>query len=244
MATNLKQILRQLAYTFTAKDIMVPKADLKFGSNESEARNLLDQYPNYDIIPIDQKGLISSYVKRSSQRVRNIITRDLVSEATSILDLVDILQDRKFCFVLVANRIGGYVHFSDLNNHLVKLPYFIIFEALERHLIESIRPLVDEETLMKILDPQRFTAIKDMMRRQRQQSADLDWVSLLSFDEILRCSCDLGKIRLKPEEVKQISETRNCVCHADRIFVKSHNDIKRLAKVKTLCISLLADAGI
>ncbi len=49
--------------------------------------------------------------------------------------------------MLVRNRIAGYVHYSDLNNDAVKLPFFILFENVEHHLVERLRPLINEDNL-------------------------------------------------------------------------------------------------
>jgi hypothetical protein len=223
---------------------MVPKERLVYASSEAGARELLERNPNFDVIPIDQGGNLCAYLERSSGHIRSIGLHDIVSDATTILDLVDILKDRRYCFVLVSNRIAGYVHFSDLNNRLVKLPYFIILEAFERYLVDKIGILITEDTLEKVLDSNRIKEIKDRMRRQIKNRAELGWVSLLSFDEIVRCGCYLGKLRLNGAEVQMISQTRNCVCHADRVLVGSHEDVKRLAKAKGICISVLADSGI
>jgi len=62
---------------------------------------------------------------------------DLISDGTSLLDLVEILEDHKFSFVLRHREIAGYAHFSELNHHVVKLAFYVILEALERQALGS-----------------------------------------------------------------------------------------------------------
>lgn len=229
----------RLAQTYTVSDIMVPMEKLTYASSEAKAREKLELKPDFDVIPIERGGTLCAYLERGSDHSRHILLPDIICDTTSILDLVDILEHRKYCFIMISNRIAGYIHFSDLNNHLVKLPYFIILEAVERHLLEKIFPLITEDTLEKML-PEKFEAIKERMRHQKNEGAELDWVSLLFFDEIVRCSCYLEMVQLEQEEIDTISKARNCVYHARRVFVGSHKDIKRLAKARRICISLLA----
>jgi hypothetical protein len=64
---------------------------------------------------------------------------DLLSDGTGLLDLLDLLASRDFFFALSANRICGFIHFSDLNNVLVKLPLFVLLAAVERRLWRRVR---------------------------------------------------------------------------------------------------------
>lgn len=241
---NLEETIQRLAYTFTVRDIMKPKEELVYASSEGDARKLLDRNKDYDVIPIDQGGTLCAYLERGSNHTKRIALHDIVSDGTSILDLVDILKERRYCFVVVSNRIAGYIHFSDLNNRLVKLPFFILLEAFERYFVDKIRALINEATLEKVLAPKRAEEIKDIMRQQIKNRANLDLVSILSFREIVKCSCYLKKLTLKSAEIRDLCQTRNRVYHAGRMFVGSHRHVKRLAKVKNICISRLADSGI
>jgi hypothetical protein len=83
--------------------------------------------------------------------------------------------------LLVRNRIAGYVHYSDLNNDAVKLPFFILFENVEHHLVERLRPLINEDNLTVILDEDRFRRAKEKMSDMREHGTDLDWATVLYF---------------------------------------------------------------
>lgn len=127
---ELEDTLQRIARTFTVKDIIIPRELLVYAYDVQSARKKLKENPDYDVIPIMQLGAIFAYFERDSDDLRTIVPNDLVSDNTSVLDLVDILSKRKFCFVLAANSITGYVHFSDLNNRLVKLPISLSWRHL------------------------------------------------------------------------------------------------------------------
>jgi hypothetical protein len=193
---DLEHTLQRLAATFTVKDIMVPEERLTCGSSESSALRKLKEYAEFDVIPIRRKGNIRKYVDRDSGKLNRIELEDVISDGTSIFDLVDILKDRKFCFVITEGRIGGYVHFSDLNNGVVKIPFFVILENLERQLVDEIKPLVNADNLGLVLSGQRIAAVKSKMENMNRKRADYGWTSLLYFKEIVQFAIEFGIIKV------------------------------------------------
>ena len=142
--------LTRLAREFVVRDIMIPAKDLVCATCIPQAVELLNRYLDFDMIPLVVQDSITAYLERSGSDPRPLRISDLVSDATSILDIVDILTDRPRMFVLVHNRISGYVHFSDLNRPIVKLPFFVLLEAVERRffgmLSEKITPELNQTT--------------------------------------------------------------------------------------------------
>jgi hypothetical protein len=235
---QIESTLESLALMFTARDIMVDVDKLVSAVNESDARKLLQANKNLDMIPIKTNGLLLSYLERNSARPRRIKPPDTVAELTRILDLVDVLKARKFCFV-VNKSILGLIHFSDLNNHLVKIPFFVILQAFEEHLFREIGPLVNNNNLPMALSHERFATISRRMRELRKNRADLDWVNLLNFEDIVKCATYFKKITLSLDELRSISNVRNRVAHADRPFISKHEDVRRLSETKRICMSVL-----
>lgn len=235
---QIESTLESLALMFTARDIMVDADKLVSAADESEARKLLQANKNLDMIPIKTKGLLLSYLERNSSRPQRIKLNDTIAELTRILDLVDVLRTRKFCFV-VNQSILGLVHFSDLNNHLVKIPFFVILQAFEEHLFREIKPLVNDSNLRSALSPQRFEEIEKRMRELRKNRADLDLVHQLNFADVVRCASQFKKITLTPDEIRSVSKVRNRIAHADRPIVSKHEDVTHLAETKRICMSVL-----
>ncbi len=234
--SDLKSTLERLALTFTVRDIIVPKEELVCAGDEASAQELLEENPGFDVIPLVQNGALTAYLERGSEHSEYIRLQDIVSDAISVLDLVDVLCGRRFCFVLVGHSLTGYVHFSDLNNHVVKLPFFVVLEALERQLVVEIGSLIDETNLDKVLDQQRARNVKNKMRNMRKNRANLAWVNLMSFNELIRFALHFGKLQLSGKEIDTISKVRNLVCHASDPLVESHHDVKRLSDAKSICL--------
>ena len=86
---------------------MTPNADLVCAPDEVQAILVSDNNPDFDVIPIKQNGKLTGYFERSFRGTKKITPSDLVSDGTSLLDLVEILEDRQFFFVLSRQQIQG-----------------------------------------------------------------------------------------------------------------------------------------
>jgi hypothetical protein len=170
---TVKETLKRLSITFTARDIMIPRRELVCAGSESQAEIVSKANPDFSIIPIRRKGKVNGYFERDTRIAKEIALSDLLSDGTSLLDLVEIFEDRQFCFILSHRQIAGYIHFSDLNHHLVKLTFYVILEALERKLLSAIQRVDDKEYLSKNLDPDRFEQIVRQYKRHGDAARNL-----------------------------------------------------------------------
>jgi hypothetical protein len=236
---QLEQTLQRLGLSFAVRDIMVPKKRLVCASTEADAPKISEQNPDFNIIPIQDNGVLVAFFERDTKSRRSITVQDLVASDTSIIDLVEILSSREFCFALVGNEIGGYVHFSDLNNPLVKLTFYVIFEALERGLLATIHPVTEQE-IEQNLRLKRLNRIRNEV--QKAQSDRANW-SLENFEnflflpEILRIAV-AKRILSDEERFNSIRKFRNRVSHAGWSLVENHGDVRTLVDVKTTCIEV------
>jgi len=235
-----EQTLQRLGLSFTVRDIMISKEHLVSASAKAEAPAVSERYPQYNVIPILEGGILVEFYERDKKASRPITVQDLVGSDTSIMGLVEVLSDREFCFALVGNEIGGYAHFSDLNNPIVKLTFYVIFEAFERHLLLAINPVTEEE-IQRNLGQARLNRIRDEMRKAQADNANLS-LSLESFlflPEILRIAIAKGKLAQDKEQDKSIRAFRNRVSHAGWSLIQRHGDVKALVEVKRFCLSVL-----
>jgi hypothetical protein len=236
---TIEETLKRLAITFTAKDIMIPEAGLTCADNEVDAAGLSQDNPDFNVIPIRQDTKLVGYFLRDSRTSRQIVLKDLISDGTSLLDLVEILEDREFSFVLSHREIAGYVHFSDLNHHLVKLAFYVIFEALERQALISIPRTDDREYLRNNLDPSRFTQIENKYKRDGDAARSL--FNYLNISDILRLATKAGRIQLDDEVISTVKDVRDQASHAIENIVIDHPSVKRLATVKRECLRILGE---
>jgi hypothetical protein len=237
---TIEDTLKRLAITFTAKDIMIPEEGLTCAGDRIEAARVSKENPDFSVIPLRRNAKLSGYFLRDSQTTREIVLSDLISDGTSLLDLVEIFEDREFSFVLTHREIAGYVHFSDLNHHLVKLTFYVILEALERHALSSTPQKNDREYLSKNLDPSRFTQIDKQYKRDGDAARSL--FNYLNISDILRLAVKAGSIQLDDHVIKTTKEIRDGAAHASENIVADFESVKKLAIVKRECLRILGGA--
>jgi hypothetical protein len=237
---TLEETLKRLATTFTVRDIMIPETGMVCAGDEIEAAKVSRDSPDFNVIPIRQNGKLTGYFERDSHTTSEIALNDLISDGTSLLDLVEILEDREFSFVLSHRKIAGYVHYSDLNHHLLKLTFYVILEALERQVLSSIRRNDDREYLRKNLDPNRFAQITKQYKRDGDAARSL--FNYLNISDILQLAVKAGTIRIDNDIIKAMKETRDGAAHASENIVPDYEAVNRLAKVKRECLRVLGAA--
>lgn len=239
--TEITQTLQRLAQGFIARDIMVPASDLICGATLDEAKNLLTEYPQYDLIPIRRANQIVAYLERGSSGITSLRIEHLTSDGTPILDVLDALAKHRQTFLVARQEIAGMIHFSDLSDPVVKLPFFVLLEALERRLADLLRGRINEQNLPSLIpDGQRCEFLFAKMRNLRAKRADKDFVTLLYFKEILQAAKALGVVSLKGDRLDQLAKVRTLVAHAaiDEL-VESHDDVRRLRLVRDTSLELL-----
>lgn len=243
MTKQVPDTLTRLAREFVVRDIMVPAADLLCAEDSADATDLLAANPDFDVIPIRNGGVLTAFLSRGATTPTAIGVHDLVSESTSILDTVDLLVRRPCLFVLVKSQVLGYVHFSDLNRSIVKLPFFVLLEAVERHLCDGLRSQINLPLLRATLSPSRLSGVQSKLERLQRSSSNLHLVSLLYFSELLSCATRLKAIRPTPVEQEALSQIRNLVAHSSSgQLVEAHGQVARLSSARDLCYSILGSS--
>jgi len=238
---RLEQTLQRLGLSFTVRDIMVPEERLVSASANAEAPGISEQYPDFNIIPILDEGLLVAFYERDKKASRPITVQDLVGSDTSIMDLVEILCGREFCFALRGNKIAGYVHFSDLNNPLVKLTFYVVFEAFERDLLAAIHPVTEQE-IQEVLGPHRLSRIKREVEKAQTNQANLSFENFLFLPEILRIAVAKHILSLDEGRLQIVRIFRNRVSHAGSSLIQKHGDVRTLIEAKRICMAVLDGA--
>ena len=236
MASNVTEALKHLTSRFTVKDIMTPKPRLICAPDTDTAPEVSGAYPDFSIIPIKKDGELAAYFERDTGRARAIEVGDLVSDGTTLIDMVDILQARGFFFVLTHQRIDGYVHYSDLNHQLVKWTFYVMLEAVERLTLEALRPADERAYIMEKLGSDRFKQIETMYKRAGDNGRNL--MTYLNLADILRLAVTDGSLQLDETSIKMMKQVRDWAAHV-LYDLPDETAVCTLASVKKECLRLL-----
>lgn len=229
--------LKRISGIFSARDLMTPVQQLKRADTVEQAEQL---FYEYDVVPYPRAGEINGFFEREEANKASIKPEVLLSAGTSIFEVLQLLNQNKFYFVISGNRIVGYIHFSDFNQSITKTPFFWLLQTVEKGLWGTIQDRISEEDLKRIFtehDTKGFIKKRDI---NRKGNVDIGWTGVFTFPYVLRLARFYGQIDLPDDEIKLLKETRNKVAHSDRVILSSYNDVRKVTRAYEICQSLIA----
>lgn len=229
MRRSTERALEALARSFSAADIMTPEAALARADDVAEATSLLG---DYDLVPFPKNGLVTGYFTQGVTDPCELRPTVVISDSTTVLDLPELFLTQPSLLVLRGQRIVGLVHFSDLNNPIVKLPLYVMFEAVESELIPELNRRATQAALETVLRPERLRAIRARLAEARRHRADMGLAQGLFFSELLSLGMHLGILTITPADRDLLVSTRNRIAHADTALVRTVEDVSALARAK------------
>jgi hypothetical protein len=235
MATS--ENLNRLAAAFTVRDIMVSTGELVCATVAADAPLVSKTYSDFSIIPIKTGSKLSAYFNRDTTLVTPIEIHDLISDGTTLLDLIEVLEHHEFAFILGPRQIDGYIHFSDLNHDLVKLVFYVLLQGVERTALHLVKPRLNDEFLEAALGAPRFAQIQYAYRRAGD--AGQSPINYLNIADMLRLARRAGKLEIDDDAIKAVKDVRDGAAHVSENLVSDYDDVKRLAEVKRQSFRIL-----
>ena len=195
----------------TTKFIYEPLACCKINDNAFEVKRTLD-VKDFDTLGVVDKnqnkigyiihqelidGEISNYVRQFEPQI-------LISDSTPISDLLDILYEKEYVYVLEKNSIEGIVTRADRNKPIVRIYLFGIISLFELHLNYWINKNNAENEWLKKLTENRIIAAQEIYKQRKGNNSQLTILECIQI-------CDKKSILLKTEtflESFEYSKTR------------------------------------
>lgn len=251
---HLEETLARLRSSFTAADLLTPVDELVTAVDDEGARRAIDTH-DYDVIPKVEAGrIVGGWSRIGGFRFHEVDLDRVVAGSTGLLDMVSILARTPWVFVLRSDLVDGYVHFSDLNRSVVKLPVFALFEAVESRAVSAIDEIgVDVDRLAQACSGGGQANRKGRQRAQKQfeklakmRGDDVahHGVPPLFFHEYLRYWSQFGGAALDEAEIGGLNRFRTRVAHADKPLVMNHAEVRSLDQALATASRLLGRSGI
>ena len=219
---------------------MVPAEKLVKAKTIEDAYLLLEEYDDFNLIPLETEDNITAYVERNNPGLKSIDLNLVMGIGCSILDLVDVLAERQFCFVLGKWGIEGYVHFSDLNHHLVDLPYYILLQAVETHVVSLIQDQFTQDNLYKVFEGAVVNKITRDFEKNKINDANRSLLNEVNLNKMLKFARYFGLSDLEDEEIDELYKVRNSLAHAPERLIKKHDDVRILMRTTRQCYRILS----
>ncbi|WP_143008345.1 hypothetical protein [Pelagirhabdus alkalitolerans] len=176
------------------------------------------------------KGYVESYIKPFK-------TTDLISNSTSMIDLIYLFHERDVMFVLERNQITGIVTSADLHKHPVRLLAFSLISILEMALLDEIKQVYrTEKEAIEQLPSSRSEMVYELYQERLKSNKDLKLLDNLQLadkgeltkrtDEILE-KCEFHSRNQCERFFSDIEKVRNNIAHAQTYIGEDHNAIIR-----------------
>lgn len=164
----------------TTKFIYEPLACCKIYDNAFEVKQTLDvrDFDTLGVVDENEKkiGYIIHHELQNgeiSQYVKQFKTDILISDSTPICDLLDILSEKEYVYVLEKNSIEGIVTRADINKPIIRIYLFGIISLFELHLNYWINKNHMESEWLEILPKNRVTTAHDIYNQRKGNNSQL-----------------------------------------------------------------------
>ena len=229
----MDKALAKLDRIFSAQDIMTPVQMLERTDRLEDAIPL---FKEYDVVPYPKTGRIEGFFRRKTDALIDLRLDYLISDATSLLDMLQLFDKTPFYFIIAGNKVTGYVHYSDLNKPAMKIPLFVLFQILEKNLWDRIKDEITEDIVRNVYqdNAQRYVNKRE---KARKKNVDIGWTGIFTLPGILKLARHLQAVDLSDEQIELLRLTRNDVAHSDHNLINKEGDVSRVAAAVKLCQS-------
>jgi len=186
--TSFNELQSLFIDNITTKHIYEPLLSCKLDEEACHVKHGLNQKEFDSAGVIDSDNTVVGYVLREdlengviSEYIKPIEPERLVADSTPIAELLNLLSDLEYIYVLDRSRIEGIVTRADINKPIVRIYLFGIISLFELHLNYWINKNYTEDDWKDIINPER---LKDAQKIFEERKGNNDELSLLECIQI------------------------------------------------------------
>lgn len=217
----------------TTKFICEPLLCCGFNDSAFEARNLMEQR-DFDILGVTKDDKAIGFIRRQdlnhgsvADYLNDFNLTNIISESTPIAEILDLLSEQGYIFILTKNQVTGIVVKADINKPIVRLYLFGIISLFELHLNYWILKFHDNLGWQNLIGEKRLEDAKQIYKERRGQNLDLTLLECLQLcdkREILRQTDQFRKIfnfsKTKFKDfVEDVEKVRNEIAHSQSSII-------------------------
>ncbi|MRT91955.1 CBS domain-containing protein [Ancylomarina sp. 16SWW S1-10-2] len=186
---------------------------------------------------IDDNNNLIGYVIREElddgyiqDYINNIGTEKLISDSTPIAELLNILLENEFIFVIDGSKIEGIVTRADINKPIIRIYLFGILSLFELHLNYWINYYYEtEEEWGKILKPKRVEEAEMVFSKRKGNNDELSLLECLQISdkkvilkesEGFRANFNLSKSKIE-KLISNNEKIRNELAHSQNSIISN-----------------------
>lgn len=136
---------------------------------------------DFDMYGVEKEGKIIGFVRRDEldtkgiigDFVKNFSSDDLISDSTSLIELLDIFQEWEYVFILEKNKVSKIVTVADLQKQPIRMLAFSLISLFEMYLISTIREFFPDDSWTDKLTEARLTKAKELLEERSKKNEAL-----------------------------------------------------------------------
>ncbi|WP_306353111.1 CBS domain-containing protein [Flavobacterium sp. '19STA2R22 D10 B1'] len=232
--TTFSELQNIFINNITTKFIYEPLACCKVSDNVIEVKRTLD-LRDFDTLGVvdDSEKKIGYIIHQELQNgkilqyVRPFETDILISDSTPICDLLDILSEKEYVYVLDKNSIEGIVTRADINKPIVRIYLFGIISLFELHLNYWINKNYIESEWEAILPKKRITTAHEIYTQRKGNNSQLTILECIQICDkkfiLMKCITFLKIFQYSKNKFKDLLENseniRNELAHSQSSII-------------------------
>ncbi len=235
--TRFTALKRIFIDNVTARCIYEPLLCCPVSSSAEEAKQALN-IRDFDVagVKATQEGNVIGYVVANELANGNLreytkdITSDLlISDSTPLAELISVLSNKNFAFVIYGNSITGIITKADINKPPVRVYIFGMISLLEMHLNSWITHFYPDDIWVRKVPEPRIIEARETHEQRKGNNQELSLLECLQFcdkRDLLTKSREfiqeLGTSKNKFESlVKKVEKIRNELAHSQNSIISN-----------------------
>ncbi|MDE5414194.1 hypothetical protein [Alkalihalobacterium chitinilyticum] len=209
---------------------------------------------DFDYYGVENNGKIIGYIVRSelkdgliSNYVHPFEMEDLISESTSLIELLQIFKDKNPVFVLEKNQVKKLLTLADLQKQPIRMLVFGLISLLEMNLLDLIKKSYPDNGWTQCLSEGRIEKAFEVYEKRKQKNEGLGLIECIQLSDkgtIIRKTPQLlNQLEFQSKKevdrfFSSIEELRNNTAHSQEYVYDDFNDfldsINRIEKLLRL----------
>lgn len=234
--TTFKELQSLFIDKISTKYIYEPIYSCKLTDESLHVKETL-QKREFDIVGvINENSKIIGFAKREEltegpiENFSNKIEiQNVISDSTPISQLLNILSEKSFAFVIIKDEINGIVTRADVNKPIVRIYLFGIISLFEMHLNFWINEFHENESWKVKLTDERLDKAKEIFNNRKGKNEDLSLLECLQLCDkkiILKSTNDFREeFSFSKNQIerllKDIEKIRNELAHSQNSIISN-----------------------
>ncbi|WNF38804.1 hypothetical protein RJD24_10440 [Bacillaceae bacterium IKA-2] len=219
-----------------------------------EIKIIMEKF-DFDYYGVEKNGKVVGYIIQSelgegliSNYIRPFLTEDLISESTSLIELLKILKEKDPIFVLEKNQVRKLITIADLQKQPIRMLVFGLVSLLEMRLLELIKEYYPNKDEWKgLINKSRLKKANEVYEIRKGKNEGLGLIDCLQLSDkgtiIKKTPKLLGALGFHSiGEVNvffsSIEDLRNNTAHSQKYVYQDFNEfldkISRIEEILTL----------